>query len=1076
LVTKLSRFADGVMEFGWLSSIITIPLFFNVYSSRIFEPDKLTLLRSIALIVLVAWITKLVEQSIRQSNPRIDIVDWLKQISRSPLILPVVCLFFVYLLATVLSVTPRVSLLGSYQRLQGTYTTFSYMVIFFAIAGNMRKSEQVERLITVVILSSLPVSLYGVLQKYRIDPVPWAGDVSIRIAANMGNSIFVAAYLIMANPFTLIRIYRSFRAILIEETGLLIHMAKSTAYVFIGSLQMIAIYFTGSRGPWLGWMAGAFSLFVLLSLYWKKRLLLFGFLGFGLLLAVFLIIFNIPGGPLEGLRTNPQIGRLGHLLEAEGGTGRVRVLIWQGASQLVAPHPPLEYPDGKKDSFNLIRPVVGYGPESMYVAFNRFYPPELGNLERRNASPDRSHNETWDTLVTTGALGLIVYLTLFGFLFYYGLRWLGLITNSLHRNLFIILYLLGGLLGAIGLCFWREVAYLGIGLPLGMIVGVIVFLVIVALMGHYQIPKTTEEAMRALTIMGLMSTFVAHFIEINLGIAIAATRTYFWVFLGILVVTGYFLPMQSDYMEVTGEELRKNNIDNSFRKVEKSGQKRKRKTTRTRIKQTRSFGPDWAIEALVSGVIIAIALTTLGYDFISGSQGGGSAGAILWNSLVRLKSVNSGVSYGVLAMMLTTWLVAGVLMASEDEGNSNVSIWGKKIFVVYGFSLLLGLIFWLWHSANLASILSIQAKSLAEILIHVHRYEDLLTRYYIFLFGLILVGAYCITRKIPFSFDQSWAGLVAAFASIVVAFFIISNSNLRVIQADIAFKLAEPFTRGNSWPVAIEIYKHSLKLAPSEDYYYLFLGRAYLEHAKTINDPVERDNLIAQAASDLKLAQKINPLNTDHTANLARLHSLWAGFTTDSSARQQKGLISKDYFSGAVSLSPNNARLWDEWALLYLNILNQPDDAVKLLDHSVELDPNYEWTHALLGEYYIQKGQSVENADEKTIAFDKALYHFGEAKRLSGDKSAQTNYSLAQAQIYINTNQQKYAISTLEEALSLAPNTNDLWRIEQTLAQLYAKEGDKNNALIHANQALAFSPEDQKQAIQSFIVQIQSMP
>jgi O-antigen ligase len=58
----------------------------------------------------------------------------------------------------------------------------------------------------------------------------------------------------------------------------------------------------------------------------------------------------------------------------------------------------------------VIRPLVGYGPEAMWVAFNRFYPPDLAQVEARNASPDRSHNETWDSLVVTGLLGFVTYL------------------------------------------------------------------------------------------------------------------------------------------------------------------------------------------------------------------------------------------------------------------------------------------------------------------------------------------------------------------------------------------------------------------------------------------------------------------------------------------------------------------------------------------------------------------------------------------------------------------------------------------------------------------------------------------
>ena len=59
--TKLSVFCDKVIEAGWLTAIVVVPLFFNVYSSRVFEPDKLTLLRSIALVMAVAWVIKAVE-------------------------------------------------------------------------------------------------------------------------------------------------------------------------------------------------------------------------------------------------------------------------------------------------------------------------------------------------------------------------------------------------------------------------------------------------------------------------------------------------------------------------------------------------------------------------------------------------------------------------------------------------------------------------------------------------------------------------------------------------------------------------------------------------------------------------------------------------------------------------------------------------------------------------------------------------------------------------------------------------------------------------------------------------------
>ena len=49
--TRLSVFCDKALETGWLLAVVITPLFFNVYSSRVFEPDKITILRSIAIVM-----------------------------------------------------------------------------------------------------------------------------------------------------------------------------------------------------------------------------------------------------------------------------------------------------------------------------------------------------------------------------------------------------------------------------------------------------------------------------------------------------------------------------------------------------------------------------------------------------------------------------------------------------------------------------------------------------------------------------------------------------------------------------------------------------------------------------------------------------------------------------------------------------------------------------------------------------------------------------------------------------------------------------------------------------------------
>jgi hypothetical protein len=213
--TKLGLFCDRVLEAGWLLAIVLIPLYFNAYSSRTFEPDKLYILRSLALIVTCTWIIKLIENGFRfagkGSTPSVPHQEpdrgwWRTLIVSSPFALPVVLFFFAYLMSTLLSVLPEASVGGSYTRLQGTFTMFSYMVIFFTMAAVLRNQDQLDRLLDAIILTTIPIALYGILQHYDLDFMGWSQDMKDRPGANMGNPIFFAAYLIMVIPVTLYRI------------------------------------------------------------------------------------------------------------------------------------------------------------------------------------------------------------------------------------------------------------------------------------------------------------------------------------------------------------------------------------------------------------------------------------------------------------------------------------------------------------------------------------------------------------------------------------------------------------------------------------------------------------------------------------------------------------------------------------------------------------------------------------------------------------------------------------------------------------------------------------------------------
>jgi tetratricopeptide (TPR) repeat protein len=568
--TTIAAWCERIIEGGWLLALVFIPSYFNLLSSRHFEPDKATSLRAIVLVMAAAGIVRALELSGQRGGPGAadpgSAPIWRRLIS-VPLALPTLIYALVFLITTITSVVPGTSFWGSYQRLQGTYTNLSYMGLAALIVLTLRRREQLDRLITVTILGSLPAIGYGLVQHYQIDPLPWKGDVVSRVASTMGNSIFVAAYLIMVVPFTLYRAIAAFHdagraaepgdradwgwsaaytlvvlgalamlfstvkfgsvvrtadlsywwvypfalfaacglfilptlrpqsvervtlpilapAILVglfivvlgfafllgQGSGnqivqslpgrndtdwplwlvggaVLVLIAYALIYTLprraaptrlflrltgagmlaIAALQLVTIFFTQSRGPWIGVAAGLFVFFTLLL--WRAlqreraagspraalwRNLLIAEIVLTVALGAFVALFNLSDGPaFQQLRSTPYIGRMGTLLETESGTGLVRRLIWLGDDKaggsvaLITSDP--------------LRAIIGWGPESMFVAYNKFYPPALANIEARGASPDRSHEAYLDELVTKGVLGLIAYL--FVIISFFALAW-----------------------------------------------------------------------------------------------------------------------------------------------------------------------------------------------------------------------------------------------------------------------------------------------------------------------------------------------------------------------------------------------------------------------------------------------------------------------------------------------------------------------------------------------------------------------------------------------------------------------------------------------------------------------------
>lgn len=1062
------------MEACWLLALIVAPLYFNTYSSRVFEPDKIALVRSLALITLAAWGGKLISDGgARFEHVEADLWRRPAQWWRVPLLLPVLALAGMYLISTLLSVAPNISLLGSYQRMQGFFSTFAYIVLFAAVAAHLRQRAQIERILTVVAITSLPVSLYGILQRYQLDPLPWGGDTVERVTGHMGNAIFLAAYLIMAAMAVLGRVVASFRAVMTSPDQLTLNTFRAAAYVFIFALNLVAIWFTQSRGPQLGLLAGLFFFFVLLALHYRVRWLVLTTVGVGAALAVFLILLNLPNGPLAGLAQTRGLDRLARVFdEVQGrtGTGQVRVLIWTGVVEMITPHAPLETPEGQPDAWNAIRPLVGYGPEAMLIAYNRFYPPDLGKLEARNASPDRSHNETFDALAFTGGLGLTAHLALFVSLFYFGLKWLGMIDSPLRRNVFLLLVLGSGALSALGFVAWQGPQFFGVSLPFGMVLGLIAFLTLYAVLPTAEQHVAPLETWRAVAMITLISAILAHFTEVHFGIAIASTRTHFWVFLGMLLVLGWVFPKlgpSATPREAAAAPATPKAVAAGPRPTAAERRRAQRRSATT----AEAHGPESYLPVGITVATLLAIMITLGFAFIINNLRHQDAFSVIWNALTLMPSAEGNrPSVGVLGLMVLTWGMGGALMFLEEGLAGARPRWGNGLAATLGASAALTLVVWIVLGNNLAQAARSAPRTVEEIITSV---GGIIPLYYAL--GLIGLLALAWTLQVGQPAQRAarggpsalgwlgYAGLSAAALTLSVVL------NLQVVVADVVYKVGQQLDDRGQSAVAIELFKRTLALAPSQDFYYLFLGRAYLNASNQV-EASQRDALFQTAEDELRKARTINPLNTDHTANLGRLNRQWALIATTADQRTARGLAADEFYTQALRLSPNNVGLWNEWGALKYQILEDGAAAEEKLQASLALDDTFDQTYQYLGDLYQWEARRQTDPAQQTAYYEKAItaYQAGVAAGQQYRNTSALGIRLGMANVYVSTNQLEPAIQEYLQVAQLNAGAGQ-WQVYRALAELYRQTGNPGAAREFAQQAVDAAPEADKPALQEWL-------
>jgi Tfp pilus assembly protein PilF len=428
-----------------------------------------------------------------------------------------------------------------------------------------------------------------------------------------------------------------------------------------------------------------------------------------------------------------------------------------------------------------------------------------------------------------------------------------------------------------------------------------------ALRAGFQLPTSNPSArLRAglqILLIALLSGIIAHFIEIQLGIAVVATRTCFWVYAALTVVIGFYLQG-----ETTLEHER----------MPQASDKHPRR---------RRGGSTQGASLVSYSLLVGFVLATMAYSLV-GSQ------------------VNSqGQRLALLGFFGAVWLIGSttaIIEAGEGIASLADSIKRAPLLISLG-----------WFVAFLVVHIFVMQGDGSSILIF----------YYFYLFLTIMVIAVVLFKAMPtpirFQPGIPWLPYPLLVVS-VVALIIVTNLNPMV--ADIHYKRGLTYANSGQWDASISLFQQALNLAPDQDFYHLFLAGAWVEKAETVSDITQRSAWLEQAQRALERGREISPFNPDHVSKLGLLYRVWGEMLTEQQEKTKKFNQALEYYRQAVALRPYDPRILNEWGLVHF-AKGEYDQAVDKYQRSLNVSRASIQTYSLLGDAYRASGdfaQAVE--------------------------------------------------------------------------------------------------------------------
>jgi len=369
------RYIVNVIKGG----LFILPVTYLLVSNRLFFPfisTKGFFFRVVVEILFFLWVFVLVFE--KKYRPKI-----------TPVLLAVSATFFFLVLSTFFGEQPYRSFWSNYERMEGLVSHIHLFAYFLIISTIFRTKKDWKWFFAAMVSVSLIVASYGLLQIADV----FATHQGDRLDASLGNATYLAILMIFHMGLIALFLYW-FK-----------NVWARIALCALFLLELVILYHTATRGSILGFIGGV-GIFALLMIFFNKNKNIKIAAGGSILFVLILVSVFISVKDVPYIHDHPVLGRFATISFTER-TVESRFTIWGMSWEGFHEHS-----------------LIGWGPENYNLVFNEYFKPEL---YRQEPWFDRSHNVLFDWLITTGLLGFLAYMSIFGATIY--MLWRGYKKN-----------------------------------------------------------------------------------------------------------------------------------------------------------------------------------------------------------------------------------------------------------------------------------------------------------------------------------------------------------------------------------------------------------------------------------------------------------------------------------------------------------------------------------------------------------------------------------------------------------------------------------------------------------------------